>query len=108
MASLFIDRIKLNPDEGAEHHDTLVQKIYTPLLAAALHSRRSRWGVIGIAAVLVLGAGMLVPHIPTQFLNAGSQKQLSITVGAAVGHAVVGRARRRRESSRPSCEATPK
>jgi HAE1 family hydrophobic/amphiphilic exporter-1 len=85
MASLFIDRIKLNPDEGIEHHDTLVQKIYTPLLKAALHSRRSRWGVIGIAAVLVLGAGMLVPHIPTQFLNAGSQKQLSITVAPPSG-----------------------
>ena len=85
MASLFIDRIKLNPDEGVQHHDTLVQKIYTPLLSAALHNRRSRWGVIGIAAVLVLGAGMLVPHIPTQFLNAGSQKQLSITVGPPSG-----------------------
>jgi len=71
MASLFIDRIKLNPDEGVEHHDSLVQKIYTPLLKAALHNRRSRWGVIGISALLVLGAGMLVPHIPTQFLNAG-------------------------------------
>jgi HAE1 family hydrophobic/amphiphilic exporter-1 len=71
LASLFIDRIKLDPDEGPQHHDTLVQKIYTPLLKAALHNRRSRWGVIGIAAVLVFGAGMLVPHIPTQFLNAG-------------------------------------
>jgi len=30
MASLFIDRIKLNPDEGVQHHDSLVQRIYTP------------------------------------------------------------------------------
>ncbi len=85
MASLFIDRIKLDPDEGPQHHDTLVQRLYTPLLTAALHNRRSRWGVIGIAAVLVLGAGMLVPHIPTQFLNAGSQKQLSVTVAPPSG-----------------------
>jgi len=61
MASLFIDRIKLNPDEGAQHHDTFVQRIYTPLLRAALHNRRSRWAVIGISAVLVVFAGLLVP-----------------------------------------------
>ncbi len=85
MASLFIDRIKLNPDEGAQHHDTLVQKVYTPLLRAALRSRRSRWGVIGLAAVLVFGAGLLVPHIPTQFLNAGSQKQLTVTLAPPSG-----------------------
>ena len=86
LASLFIDRIKLDPGEGApQHKDTLVQRIYTPLLKAALFNRRSRWGVIGIAAVLVLGAGMLVPHIPTQFLNAGSQKQLSVTVAPPSG-----------------------
>ena len=85
LASLFIDRIKLDPDEGPQHHETLVQKIYTPLLKAALHNRRSRWGVIGIAAVLVVGAGMLVPHIPTQFLNAGSQKQLTVSVAPPSG-----------------------
>ncbi len=33
MASLFIDRIKLAPDEGPQHHDTIVQRIYTPLAA---------------------------------------------------------------------------
>jgi HAE1 family hydrophobic/amphiphilic exporter-1 len=85
MASLFIDRIKLDPDEGPQHRDTWVQRIYTPLLKAALHNRSSRWGVIGIAFVLVLGAGLLVPHIPTQFLNAGSQKQLSVTVSPPSG-----------------------
>ena len=85
LASLFIDRIKLNPDEGPKHHDTLVQKVYTPLLAAALHNRRSRWAVLGIAALLVVGAGALVPSIPTQFLNAGSQKQLSVSVSPPSG-----------------------
>jgi HAE1 family hydrophobic/amphiphilic exporter-1 len=85
LASLFIDRIKLAPDEGPQHHDTLVQRIYTPLLQAALHNRRSRWGVLGIAGVLVIGAGLLAPHIPTQFLNAGSQKQLSISVSPPSG-----------------------
>ena len=85
MATLFIDRIKLDPDEGAQHHETLVQRIYTPLLRAALRSRRSRWGVIGIAALLVFGAGLLIPHIPTQFLNTGSQKYLQISVAPPSG-----------------------
>ncbi|MGD0863225.1 MAG: efflux RND transporter permease subunit [Candidatus Limnocylindrales bacterium] len=85
LASLFIDRIKLNPDEGVQHHDTTVQRIYTPLLRAALHNRRSRWSVIGISALLVVCAGLLVPHIPTQFLDTGSQKYLQITVSPPSG-----------------------
>jgi HAE1 family hydrophobic/amphiphilic exporter-1 len=85
MATLFIDRIKLNPDEGVEHHDTIVQRIYTPLLRAALHNRRSRWSVIGISALLVVFAGLLVPHIPTQFLDTGSQKYLQISVAPPSG-----------------------
>jgi hydrophobic/amphiphilic exporter-1 (mainly G- bacteria), HAE1 family len=85
MATLFIDRIKLNPDEGAQHHDTIVQRIYTPLLTAALHNRRSRWSVIGISAVLVVCAGLLVPHIPTQLLDTGSQKYLDVTVAPPSG-----------------------
>jgi HAE1 family hydrophobic/amphiphilic exporter-1 len=85
MASLFIDRIKLNPDEGAEHHDSIVQRIYTPILRLALHNRRSRWSVIGISAVLVVVAGLLVPHIPTQFLNTGSEKYLQISVAPPSG-----------------------
>jgi len=85
MATLFIDRIKLNPDEGTQHHDSFVQRIYTPLLTAALHNRRSRWSVIGISVLLVVCAGLLVPHIPTQFLDTGSQKYLQITVAPPSG-----------------------
>jgi HAE1 family hydrophobic/amphiphilic exporter-1 len=85
LATLFIDRIKLNPDEGPTHHETWVQKIYTPLLRGALKNRHSRWGVIGIALALVALSGLLVPHIPTQFLNAGSEKYLLITVSPPSG-----------------------
>jgi HAE1 family hydrophobic/amphiphilic exporter-1 len=85
MASLFIDRVKLNPDAGAEHHDTIVQRIYTPILRLALYNRRSRWSVIGISAVLVVVAGLLVPHIPTQFLNTGSEKFLQVSVAPPSG-----------------------
>jgi HAE1 family hydrophobic/amphiphilic exporter-1 len=85
LASLFIDRIKLNPDEGVEHHDTFVQRVYTPILGLALRNRRSRWGVIAISAALVVVAGLLVPHIPTQFLNTGSEKYLQVSVAPPSG-----------------------
>ena len=85
LASLIVDRVKLNPDEGPRHHETIVQRLYTPVLRAALRSRATRWGVIGIAAVLVAGTALLIPHIPTQFLNAGSEKYLQVSVSPPSG-----------------------
>ncbi len=85
LASLFIDRIKLNPDEGPKHHDTFVQRMYTPMLKAALQSRASRWSVIGIAGLLVVATALILPHIPTQFLNAGSEKYVTVTIAPPIG-----------------------
>ena len=85
LASLFIDRIKLNPEAGVEHHDSLVQRVYTPILRLALKNRRSRWAVIGLSALLVVCAGLLVPSIPTQFLNTGSEKFLQVSVAPPSG-----------------------
>jgi hydrophobic/amphiphilic exporter-1 (mainly G- bacteria), HAE1 family len=85
LASIFIDRVKLDLDEGPKHHETLVQRIYTPILRAALHNRRSRWAVIGVSAILVVGAMALVPHIPTQFLNTGSEKYLTVSIAPPSG-----------------------
>jgi HAE1 family hydrophobic/amphiphilic exporter-1 len=85
LATLFIDRVKLDPDEGPKHHETIVQRLYTPILRWVLTNRRTRWSVIGISAALVVLAGLLVPHIPTQFLNAGSEKYLQISVAPPSG-----------------------
>jgi HAE1 family hydrophobic/amphiphilic exporter-1 len=85
LASLFMSRLKLDPAEGPKHHDTIVQRVYTPLLKAALHNRRSRWSVVGISALLVFGAVLLVPLIPTQFLNTGSEKYLNVTIAPPSG-----------------------
>jgi HAE1 family hydrophobic/amphiphilic exporter-1 len=85
LASLFISRVKLDPDEGPKHHETIVQRIYTPILRWVLQNRRTRWSVIGISALLVVMAALLVPHIPTQFLNAGSEKYLQISVAPPSG-----------------------
>jgi HAE1 family hydrophobic/amphiphilic exporter-1 len=85
MASLFIDRVKLNPDAGPEHRDTWVQKLYTPILRAALRNRVSRWSVMGISALMVVVAGLLVPFIPTQFINIESGKYLQISVAPPSG-----------------------
>jgi multidrug efflux pump subunit AcrB len=41
--------------------------------------------VIGISAALVVLAGLLVPHIPTQLLNAGSEKYLQISISPPSG-----------------------
>ena len=85
LASLFIDRVSLPHDREGHARDTIWQRLYTPTLRLALRNRWTRWGVLAIAALLVAGAGALLPHIPTQFLNSGSEKYLQVAVSPPSG-----------------------
>ena len=49
---------------------------------------RSRWtklGVVALAAVLFFASAALAPLLPTQFINAGSEKTLVVTVAPPTG-----------------------
>src|SRR5450830_494383 len=52
-----------------------IRKIYTPILQRALTWRRA---TVGIGLVFLLGAGLLVPHIGTEFLPALEEGNLWI------------------------------
>jgi len=67
--------------------DTIWQRLYTPTLRFALRSRLTRWGVVALAGLLFAGTAILIPSLPTQFLNSGSQKFLQVTVSPPIGTA---------------------
>ena len=85
LAYLFIGRVKLNVDADGEPKNSLWIRAYTPTIKTALRSRWTRYAVIGTAAVLFIASLALVSNLPTQFINAGSDKILGVTLAPPAG-----------------------
>jgi len=60
-------------------------RIYLPVLGLALRRRATKFVTLLIAFSLFLGATSLAGSIPTQFLNSGSEKVLTVTVNPPLG-----------------------
>jgi HAE1 family hydrophobic/amphiphilic exporter-1 len=60
-------------------------RIYLPILSLALRGRITKFATLAISAALFVGAFSLVSQIPTQFLNSGSEKVLTVTVNPPLG-----------------------
>jgi HAE1 family hydrophobic/amphiphilic exporter-1 len=60
-------------------------RLYLPVLGLALRRRATKFITLLIAFSLFLGATSLVGSIPTQFLNSGSEKVLTVTVNPPLG-----------------------
>ena len=60
-------------------------RLYLPVLGLALRRRATKFVTLLIAFSLFLGATSLVGSIPTQFLNSGSEKVLTVTVNPPLG-----------------------
>ncbi|MGC8634761.1 MAG: efflux RND transporter permease subunit [Candidatus Limnocylindrales bacterium] len=73
--------------ESGPPKDTIWQRLYTPTLRFALRNRVTRWGVVVLAALLFVGSSALIPTLPTQFLNSGSEKFLQVAVSPPIGTA---------------------
>jgi HAE1 family hydrophobic/amphiphilic exporter-1 len=85
LAYLFIGRVKLNVDEDGEPKNSFWIRAYTPTILLALRSRLTKWAILGVATVLFLVSMAIVPLLPTQFINAGSEKLLQVTVAPPAG-----------------------
>jgi len=85
LAYLFIGRVKLNVDEDGEPRNSLWIRAYTPSIRLALRSRWTRYAVVATAAVLFIASLSLVSRLPTQFINAGSDKILGVTLAPPAG-----------------------
>ena len=80
LAYLVIDRVRLSVDEHGEPRNSLWIRAYVPAISLALRNRWTKWGVLAISAVLFVASLSLVSSLPTQFINAGSEKILQAVV----------------------------
>ena len=85
LAYLFIGKVKLNVDEDGEPKNSFWIRAYTPTILLALRGRATKWGVMAIATILFVVSMAIVPLLPTQFINAGSEKLLQVTVAPPAG-----------------------
>ncbi len=85
LAYFLIDRVKLQVDETGEPAGSLWIHIYTPIIRGVLRSRWSALGVLVVAAVLFVASLSLAPLLPTQFINAGSEKILQVSIAPPSG-----------------------
>jgi hydrophobic/amphiphilic exporter-1 (mainly G- bacteria), HAE1 family len=85
LAYLVLDRVKLNVDEDGEPKNSFWIHAYTPAITFALRNRWTKMGVLALSIALFLSTGAIAPLLPTQFINAGSEKILSVTVAPPAG-----------------------
>ena len=85
LAYFLVDRVKMDVDEDGEPRRSLWIRAYTPTIKFALRGRLTKFGVLGAATVLFFASLALVPSLPTQFINAGSEKVLLVSVAPPAG-----------------------
>ncbi|HEX5589053.1 MAG TPA: efflux RND transporter permease subunit, partial [Candidatus Limnocylindrales bacterium] len=85
LAATLLRNVKLQLGPDGEPRETIWQRLYEPALRLALRNRLTRWGTIAIAFALFVLTSGLVSGLPTQFLNAGSEKILSVSVVPPAG-----------------------
>jgi HAE1 family hydrophobic/amphiphilic exporter-1 len=85
LAYLLIRKVDQKVDEHGEPARSIWVRGYTPVIKGVLRSRWTALGVVGLAAVLFVASTALAPLLPTQFINAGSEKTLVVTIAPPAG-----------------------
>jgi len=85
LAYLLIDKVKPSTDKNGEPTNSIWVRAYTPVITGALRSRWTKVGVLALAAFLFVCTTSFVSKLPTQFINAGSEKILAVTIAPPVG-----------------------
>jgi HAE1 family hydrophobic/amphiphilic exporter-1 len=85
LAYFLVDRVKSAVDETGEPKNSFWVRVYTPTIKAVLRNKWTRLGIVGASAVLFVAATSLAPLLPTQFINAGSEKILQVVVSPPGG-----------------------
>ena len=85
LAYFLVDKVKMDVDEDGEPRKSLWIRAYVPTITFVLRSRWTKFGVLGVSTALFFATFALVPSIPTQFINAGSEKVLLVSIAPPSG-----------------------
>jgi HAE1 family hydrophobic/amphiphilic exporter-1 len=102
LAYFLIDRVKVEVDQSGEPKRSIWVRAYSPTIKAVLHSRWTALGVVIGSAVLFVASLALVPLLPTQFIDTGSEKILQVTVAPPIRTPSSSRRRSRARATRAS------
>ena len=85
LGYFLLDRVKVDVDANGEPVRSVWVRAYTPIIQFVLRSRWTKVAVVAVAMVLFFASAALAPLLPTQFINAGSEKTLVVTVAPPTG-----------------------
>ena len=85
LAYFLIRDVKASVDETGEPTRSIWVRAYTPAITFVLRGRATKLGVVVVATVLFFASAALAPLLPTQFINAGSEGTLIVTVSPPTG-----------------------
>jgi HAE1 family hydrophobic/amphiphilic exporter-1 len=85
LAYLLIRTVPSNVDEDGEPKNSIWIRAYTPTITTVLRTRWTKLGVLAVAVALFLVTAMIAPLLPTQFINAGGEKLVSVTIAPPAG-----------------------
>ena len=85
LGYFLLDRVKVDVDANGEPVRSIWVRAYTPIIQFVLRSRWTKVAVVAAAMVLFFASAALAPLLPTQFINAGSEKTLVVTVAPPTG-----------------------
>jgi HAE1 family hydrophobic/amphiphilic exporter-1 len=85
LAYFLIDRVKIEVDEDGEPKHSFWVRMYSPTITFVLRSRWTAIGVVVAAGLMFFASLALVPLLPTQFINAGSEKILQVSIAPPTG-----------------------
>jgi hydrophobic/amphiphilic exporter-1 (mainly G- bacteria), HAE1 family len=85
LAYFLIDKVTVKVDDSGEPVGSRWVRLYTPLITFVLRSRWTALGVVALSGLLFLASLTLVSQLPTQFINAGSEKILQVSVAPPSG-----------------------
>ena len=85
LAYFLIKEVRPAVDENGEPTRSIWVRAYTPTIRFVLRSRATKLGVVLAATVLFFASAALAPLLPTQFINAGSEKTLVVTIAPPTG-----------------------
>ncbi len=85
LAFFLIRDVRVAVDESGEPTRSIWVRAYTPTIKFALRGRATKLGVVAVATLLFFASAALAPLLPTQFINAGSEATLIVTVSPPTG-----------------------